>query len=70
MKPCQVPPEHDALGRAIAAIAEDSHTHPVVRRGAPAVVSLHKLKSSLKYWYRWVSLLTVLNTTHPNQLFM
>merc|ERR1719474_2344432 len=27
--------EHDALGRAIAAIAEDSHTHPVVRRGAP-----------------------------------
>ena len=58
-------PEHDPLGRAVAPVAEDTHTHPVVRWGAPERRRLHDKPA----WLRKKAQLFH-QLTHPNQLFM
>ena len=58
-------PKHDSLGGAVAPVAEDTHTHPVVRWGAPERRRLHDKPA----WFRKKAQLFH-QLTHPNQLFM
>ena len=57
-------PKHDSLGGAVAPVAEDTHTNPVVRWSAPERRRQHGKLDDHKKTQLFHKL------THPNQLFM